>query len=168
MLKCIFLDRDGVINLDTNYAYKFSDIIWNKHIFKIIKFLKKNKIKICVVTNQSGIARGYFTEKDVKILHKKMNRYIFNKIGYKIDQFKYCPFLTNAKIEKYKKNSDDRKPNPGMINSYMKKKKLKKKNCIMIGDKRSDYLCGKKAGIKSFQIKNKNFLNLIKKEINNS
>ena len=168
MLKCVFLDRDGVINLDTNYVYKFSDIIWNKHIFKIIKFLKKNKIKICVVTNQSGIARGYFTEEDVKMLHKKMNLYIFNKIGHKIDQFKYCPFLTNAKIDKYKKDSYDRKPNPGMINSYIKKKKLEKKNCIMIGDKRSDYLCGKKAGIKSFQIKNKNFFNLIKKEINNS
>lgn len=165
MLKCVFLDRDGVINKDTKYVYKFSDIIWNKHIFKIIKLLKKKKIKICVVTNQSGVARGYFTENDINKLHGKMNKYIFKKTGYKIDRFKFCPFLKNAKIKKYNKNSNDRKPNPGMINSYIREKNLKKNNCIMIGDQKTDYICGKKAGIKSYIIKNKNFTNLIKRQI---
>ena len=164
MIKCVFLDRDGIINEDKGYIYKYSEITWNKYIFKIIKFLKKKRVKICVVTNQSGIARGYYTEKDVKKLHKLMNNHILKKTGYKIDKFKYCPYLKNAKIKKYNKDSYNRKPKPGMINSYIKEKKLKKNECIMIGDRKTDYVSGKRAKIKSYQIKNKNFFDLIKKK----
>lgn len=80
-----------------------------------------------MITNQSGVARGYYTEKQVIKLHKKMNNFIFKKTGYRIDNFEYCPYLRSAKIKKYKKNSYRRKPNPGMINDYLKKENLKKK-----------------------------------------
>jgi D-glycero-D-manno-heptose 1,7-bisphosphate phosphatase len=165
MIKCVFLDRDGIINKDTGYFYNYKKIIWNQDIFKTIKFIKKKKIKISVVTNQSGIARGYYKEKDVIKLHKQMNDYIYEKTGYKIDNFQYCPFLKNGKIKKYRKNSYYRKPNPGMINFYIKKEKLKKEECLLFGDRFIDIICAKKAGIKGFLIKNNNFYKFIKRKI---
>jgi D-glycero-D-manno-heptose 1,7-bisphosphate phosphatase len=165
MIKCIFLDRDGVINKDTGYFYEFSKIIWNKKIFKTIKFIKKKKIKICVITNQSGVARGYYTEKQVIKLHKKMNNFIFKRTGYRIDNFEHCPYLRSAKIKKYKKDSYRRKPNPGMINDYLKKENLEKKNCLLFGDRYTDILCAKNAGIKGYLTKNKDIYKLVKNKI---
>ena len=78
-IKCVFLDRDGVINKDTGYIKSYEEIIWKKNIFKTLEYIKLKKIYICVVTNQSGVARGYFKENDLIKIHRKMNEYIKKK-----------------------------------------------------------------------------------------
>lgn len=164
--KCVFLDRDGIINKDTGYVFNLSKIIWRRNIFKLIEFLKKNKFLICVVTNQSGVARGLFKKSDVTKLHKEMNYVIKKKTSFKIDNFYYCPFYENGSIKKYKRRSNLRKPNPGMILKYIKKKKLKKKNCLLFGDREIDLTCAKNAGIQGYKVKYKeNIFKFVKKKI---
>ena len=151
--KCVFLDRDGILNKDRGYVSNLSKIIWRRNIFKLIEFLKKNKFLICVVTNQSGIARGLFKNSDVIKLHKEMNYIIRKKTSFKIDKFYYCPFYEKGVIKKYRRKSILRKPHPGMVIKYIKKKKLKKKNCIMFGDREIDLICAKNAGIQGYKVK---------------
>ena len=145
-MKCFFFDRDGV--LIKNYGYFFNEkkIKWLNGAIKAIKILNENKIKVVIITNQSGIARGYFTEKQLKIFHKSMNLEL-KKYNAKIDMFYYCPFHPNGKIKKYVKKSNLRKPNNGMIKKALKEFNFKSSDCFMIGDQKSDYRCALKSNI---------------------
>jgi D-glycero-D-manno-heptose 1,7-bisphosphate phosphatase len=163
-IKCVFLDRDGIINKDTGYIKSYEEIIWKKNIFKTLRYIKLKKIYICIVTNQSGVARGYFKENDLIKIHKKMNAHIKQKINFKIDEIRYCPYLKESKIKKYKKDSMDRKPNPGMILKTIKKQNFNRSECIMFGDRKTDLIAAKKAGIKGFLITN-NLYSEVKKYI---
>jgi D-glycero-D-manno-heptose 1,7-bisphosphate phosphatase len=165
---CIFLDRDGVINKDTGYVKAYEEIKWTKNIFKAISFIKKRGIIICVITNQSGVARGFYKEKNIITLHKKMNDYIKRKTGYKIDNFEYCPYLEGGKISKYNLDSYRRKPKPGMITDFIKIKKIKKENCLLFGDKKTDLICAKRAGIKGYLVRNENLFSLLKKKLSSA
>ena len=160
-----FLDRDGVINYDFGYVSKFKNIKFTTGIFEGLRLLQKNFI-LCIVTNQSGVARGLFSEKELKLLNRKIIEKL-RKHKIKINHVEYCPYHKNSIIKKYKKKSFFRKPNPGMILKILKKYKINAKNCILIGDKSSDIKAGKKAGIKKIiYIMKKTILkNLLKKEL---
>ncbi len=162
MIKCFFFDRDGVLIKNYGYFCDKDKIKWLKGSFEAIKFLNKLSIKVVVVTNQSGIARGYYTEKKLNDFHNFMN-FILKKKKSKIDSFYYCPFHPSGKINKYKKNSNLRKPNNGMLLKAIKKYKLKPSECFMIGDKKTDYLCAKKTKV-NFEYK-KNYS--LDKQVNN-
>ena len=97
-----FLDRDGVINYDTGYLYKYEDFKLRPGVIKGLKLLIKKKYRIFIVTNQSGIAKGLFTEKDLKLLHQKMKKELRN-YKIKIDEIKFSPYHPQGKIKKYKK-----------------------------------------------------------------
>ena len=146
-----FLDRDGVLIKNYGYFCNKDKIKWLKGSFKSIKILNKLKIKVVVITNQSGIARGFYTEKKLREFHNFMNL-ILKKKQSKIDNFYYCPFHPSGKINKYKKASNLRKPNNGMLLKAIKKYKVKPSECFMIGDKKTDYLCAKKTKV-SFEYK---------------
>ena len=163
MIKIIFFDRDGVLIKDYGYVYKTSHLKWLKGSIKAIKYLNKNKIKIVVVTNQSGVGRGFYSEKDVIFFHKFMNKYL-SKYSAKIDKFIYSPFYNKSKLPEYKKKSNLRKPNNGMLKIGLKVFNLSSKNAFMIGDKRSDYIAAKKTKI-NFEFKKKNALDLQIKNI---
>ena len=162
MIKCFFFDRDGVLIKDYGYFFDKSKIKWLKGAINSIKILKRKKIKVIVVTNQSGIARGFFKENDLNKFHEQMNLELKKK-NAKIDKFYFCPFHPNGSVKKYSKKSNLRKPNNGMILQALNKFNLKNSECFMIGDKRSDYLCAKKSNIK-FEYKKKYSL---EKQINN-
>ena len=161
MIKGFFLDRDGVLIKNYGYFCNKDKIKWLKGSFNAIKILNLKKIKVIVVTNQSGIARGYFSEKKLNEFHKFMINQLYKK-KIKIDKIYYCPFHPKGIIKKYSKNSNLRKPNNGMILKAIKKYKLKPTECFMIGDKKSDYLCAKKSGIKFEYKKNFSLYNQIK------
>ena len=146
MIKCIFFDRDGVLIKNYSYLNDIAKLKWLKGTINSIKILNKKKIRVIVITNQSGVARGFFTEKELKKFHKKMNS-ILKKKKVTINQFFYCPFHPNGKIKKYKKKSNLRKPGNGMLLKAMKKFKLRPSECAMIGDQKSDYLCAKKSKV---------------------
>jgi D-glycero-D-manno-heptose 1,7-bisphosphate phosphatase len=167
--KIAFLDRDGVINsskFNNGYIGKIIDFRWIPGAKKTIQFLKKRGYKVVIVSNQSGVGRGYFNIKDVHVLH----RYISNelkKICTRIDRFYFCPFHKYAKIKKYKKNSCLRKPNNGMFHLVNKKWPVDKSRSFMIGDRSVDMKFAKKSKITGFLYKEKILFTFVKKKLKN-
>ncbi len=150
-IKIAFLDRDGVLNKNLNGGYVGNkrNFEWVKGAIDAIKLIKNFDYKIVVVTNQSGIARGYFLKKDVIILHKYMNN-ILKKHKTKIDHFLFCPCHINGIRKIFTKKSNLRKPNNGMFKIVAQKYNIDKKNSFMIGDQITDMQFAKKSGIKGF------------------
>lgn len=153
MIKAFFFDRDGVLIKNFHYNVNQKKIKWLKGAINSIKILNKKGIKVIVVTNQSGIARGFFKKKHLYNFHTHMNNLLFKKQA-KIDKFYFCPYHPKGIIKKYKKKSSLRKPDNGMIKIALRKFKLKPNDCFMIGDKQTDYLAAKKSKI-PFQFKKK-------------
>jgi len=153
-MKALFLDRDGVINEDYGYVYKKEDFKFKDGIFELLKHFKD--YKIFIVTNQSGIARGYYTEND---FHKLMNwvKEEFKQKGIEIVDINFCPHHPNITG-----NCECRKPNPGMILDLAKKYNIDLENSIMIGDKKSDIEAANKAGIKKTYLVKDNLSDIIK------
>jgi len=150
--KAIFLDRDGVINVDKGYVYKVEDIEFVDGIFEALKKVT-DKYRLIIVTNQSGIARGYYTESQFFkvmdfIIHK------FEDNGIKVDGYYYCPHHPSAAvIERYLHDCKCRKPKPGMLLKAAEDKGIILAESYMIGDKISDAEAGIAAGCRSILIK---------------
>ena len=162
--KALFLDRDGVINKNVGYVFSMKNFIWLKNVKKAIKYAYTKKYLIIVISNQSGVARGFYTENDVKKLHKEINKQL-RKINCKIHDFFYCPYHPKYGSKKYKKDSFLRKPNPGMILKAIKKWNIDKSKSIMIGDQKTDMIASKKAGLK-FIRKRYNLMREVKNKLN--
>lgn len=146
MNKALFLDRDGVINVEKNYVYKIEDFEFIDGIFELVKSYQENGFLIIVITNQAGIGRGYYTEED---FHKLNNWMIeqFKQRGIKITEVYYCPYHPTHGIGEYLKDSFDRKPNPGMILKAQDKYKIDLSQSVLIGDKESDIEAGERVGV---------------------
>jgi len=162
-----FLDRDGVINSsrpNNGYVGSLKHFKWVPGAVKAIKYLNDKNYKVVVVTNQSGVARGFFTIKDVKTIHSYIQKKL-KENDAKIDKFYFCPFHKDGIIKKYKKTSSLRKPNIGMFRLAQKKWSIDKKNSLMIGDQRTDMDFAKRAKIKGHLFNEKNLYKFIKKNI---
>lgn len=149
--KAIFLDRDGTINVDKDYLYKIEDFEFENGAKEGLKILNDLGYELIVVTNQSGIARGYYTEEDVEKLHEFMINELL-KIGVKIRYCYYCPHHPEKAIAKYNLNCSCRKPNPGMIYMGITDFNIDVAKSFMVGDKKSDVEAGRRAGIRSILI----------------
>lgn len=137
MNKAIFLDRDGTINVEKHYMYRSEDFEFVKNSELAIKKLKDLGYIIIVVTNQSGIARGYYTLDDVEKLHRFMNEQLMNKTGVMIDAFFTCP---HAEWEQCM----CRKPKVAMHNEAQKRFHIDYEKSYVVGDKTSDIKAAKK------------------------
>ena len=157
----VFFDRDGVLNKEIGYLYKIADFCWMDGAVEAIRYLNEHGFYVFVITNQSGIARGYYTEEDVLKLHHWMNEELA-KYNARIDDFFYCPHYKDGIIPKYSISCDCRKPNTGMIEQAMRKYVIDKKNSYVIGDKDSDVKCAENAGIKGVIFQNENLEKIIK------
>lgn len=135
--KAVFLDRDGVINKDFGYVYKFNQIKYINNIIKAIKLLNDNNFYVFVITNQSGIGRGYYSKRDVEKLHNLINLDL-NKNFAHIDEFVFAPYYKNSKIKFKIKDRLMRKPNTGMIDYLCDKWNIARDKSLIIGDKKSD------------------------------
>jgi len=154
--KVVFLDRDGVINKDTGYVYKIEDFKFIDGVFKACLHFKKLGFDIIIVTNQSGIGRGYFTQNEFD----KLNKYIkkeFLKNDIKILDVFYCPHKPEDKC-------NCRKPEIGMIEQALNLYNIDLKNSWMIGDKSSDIQLAINSNIKNSILINSTYID--KKEIN--
>jgi D-glycero-D-manno-heptose 1,7-bisphosphate phosphatase len=146
--RALFLDRDGVINTEINYLYKIEDFEFVDGIFDLCRAAVEHDYRIIVVTNQSGIARGYYGEADLEKLTKWMMRE-FAGYGIEISKVYACPHLIDADLEPYRCDCPARKPNPGMLLQAKEDFNLDLSKCIFIGDKASDMEAGLRAGIGS-------------------
>jgi len=141
MKKALFLDRDGVINKEINYLHKIDEFEFIDGIFELCKYYQGLGYLIFVVTNQSGIARGYYDENDFEILTDWMNQQFVNN-NIKIQKVYHCPHHENISGI-----CECRKPSAGMLLTAQIKYDLDLTNSIMIGDKERDIEAGLNAGL---------------------
>lgn len=151
MKKAIFLDRDGTINIEKDYLYKIADFEFIDGMPSAIQRWNKLGFLVIVVTNQSGIARGYYKEKDVEILHMYINEEL-SKYNAHIDKFYYCPHHPTEGKGKYLKNCNCRKPKTGLLERAIEENDIDISKSYLFGDKNSDLEAGKKLGIESFLV----------------
>jgi len=151
MKKAIFLDRDGTINVEKDYIYKSEDLVFEEGTIEALKTFKNLGYILIVVSNQSGIARGYFTEEDLNIFNNNMNE-ILKKNGVEITEFYCCPHHPDG-IGEYKKVCECRKPNNKMIEDAIKEYNIDREKSYMIGDKISDIGAGIKSNLKTVLVK---------------
>ena len=142
MIKALFLDRDGVINIEKNYLYKKEEFKFIDGIFELCRYYQNLGYIIVVVTNQSGIARDYYSKDDFNKLTSWMVQEFINK-NIDISKVYYCPHHPNITGE-----CSCRKPNPGMLFQAQKEFDIDLKNSIIIGDKERDIEAGIRAGLK--------------------
>ncbi len=139
--KAVFLDRDGVINVEKNYLYKIEDFEFIDGVFSSLKYLQQKGYKLFIITNQSGIGRGYYTQEDFDKLTSWMLQE-FEKNGIEILQVELCPHTPDAKCS-------CRKPLTGMIDNILENFNIDLEKSWLIGDKSSDIMCAKNANIKN-------------------
>ncbi|MDC0205312.1 HAD-IIIA family hydrolase [Pelagibacteraceae bacterium] len=161
----VFLDRDGTINYDDGYTYKFSEFRFRPFVLKGLKYLTEKKFLIFIVTNQAGIAKGKFKINDLNKLHNKLIS-LFIKKKIIINEIKYCPYHPEGIVKKYRKKTLYRKPGNLMIKDLIKKWNVDIKKSFMLGDRKSDELAAKKSKL-YYEYVEKNFFNQVKKIVNN-
>lgn len=145
MNKALFLDRDGVINIDYGHVYKAEDFVFYDGIFDICKKYQDEGYLIFVISNQAGIAKGMYQLEDLEKLDSYMKD-VFLKKEIKITNSYYCPHKSEDKC-------NCRKPEPGLILKAKNDYDIDLENSILIGDKMSDLEAGNKAGIKTLLFK---------------
>ncbi|MFT4253139.1 MAG: HAD family hydrolase [Caulobacter sp.] len=149
-LKAVFFDRDGVLNVDRGYVHDPADLEWIPGAREAVATLTAAGVRSIVVTNQSGVARGYYGEDAVHALHAHM-RGELAALGGEISAFYHCPFHKDAVVEAYRRDDHpDRKPNPGMILRGLAEAGLSPEDCVLVGDNDSDVEAARRAGMEGF------------------
>lgn len=151
----LFLDRDGVLNVDRGYVSRIDDFEWIEGAKTCIANFNRRGWYVFVVTNQSGIARGYYTEADMQALHDHMTEEL-KEAGAHIDRFYHAPWHEDGEIARYRKSSIDRKPGPGMLLQAMADFNVNREQSFLIGDKDTDIDAARAAGVGAFLFKGGN------------
>ncbi len=148
----VFLDRDGVINVDSGYVGHWRCFEFIEGAIKALSALSDNNFDIVIVTNQSGIGRGFYSEEDFINLSTKFLEFL-NKRQIYIQSIQYCPHYISSEQLQYAKDCDCRKPKPGMIRNAAAMHGIDLTRAYMIGDKLTDVIAAQAAGVgKSFLI----------------
>ena len=141
-----FLDRDGVLNVDRNYVHRPEQVEWIPGAIECVRRLNDLGYRVVVVTNQAGVAHGYYGEDSVHALHAWMSDRLAVH-GAFVDAFYYSPYHPEARIERFRRTHVDRKPGPGMILRALSDLDIDKNRSFLIGDKESDIAAAQSAGI---------------------
>ncbi len=149
MNKCVFLDRDGTINIDKGYLYLPSDLEFISGVPEALKMIKNKGFLLIVITNQSGVARGKYTIKDIEVFHNEINKQLLILSGVTIDAFYICPHHVLGTVPPYNKDCNCRKPKPELIYKAADDYSIDLKASYMIGDKDSDIDLGRQAHLKN-------------------
>lgn len=144
--KALFLDRDGVINVDRDYVSRIEEFEFVDGIFDLCRAAQRDGYTLVVITNQAGIARGYFTEADLATLTRWMID-AFARERVTIAKVYACIYHPEAPIERYRVDSFDRKPNPGMLLRARDELSIDLASSALIGDRLTDIEAGRRAGV---------------------
>jgi len=142
-----FLDRDGVLNEDHGYTHRVDDLVWMPGAREAIRLLNDRGYRVIVVTNQAGVARGFYDEDAIGIFHAGMQAQLA-EAGAFVDAFYHCPYHADGKVPAYTvEDHPDRKPNPGMILRALEDWHVDKDKSFLIGDKPSDMEAARRVGL---------------------
>lgn len=144
----VFIDRDGTLIEEVGYLKSPAQIRLVPGAHLAIQIFRSAGYRIMVVSNQSGVARGLFTEEHVRRVHNALAEKLA-ELNAPVDDFYYCPHLPDAPVPEYRKQCTCRKPGPGMLYKARADHQIDLKNSIMIGDKLSDVEAGKRAGTRT-------------------
>jgi D-glycero-D-manno-heptose 1,7-bisphosphate phosphatase len=150
--KTCFLDRDGVLIREVNYLSSPEQVSIFSEAINALKMLRKNGYKIIVITNQAGVARGYFTEQDVLEVHAEIDRQLLAE-NLSIDAYYYCPHHPDGVVDGYNIDCDCRKPKPSLILQAVKDFDIDLHKSFLIGDKVTDLLAADNAGCSAALVK---------------
>ena len=151
MKRAVFLDRDGTINIEKEYLNKVKDFEFIPGVPEAVRLLNQAGIMVVVVTNQSGVARGYYTEDDVENLHRHISHELESS-GAHVDAWLYCPHHPSGHGS-YALTCDCRKPLPGMFHEAARRYDIDLENSTMIGDKLADIEAGQAAGCRTILVR---------------
>lgn len=145
-VKAAFLDRDGVINRDCGYLHRIDDFQFAPNAVRGLQMLVEQGFVLVVVTNQSGIARGFYTEAAYRVLTRHMVREL-SAAGVVLTATSFCPHLPDASVARYRRDCECRKPRPGMLLDLAKRLVIDLSASILVGDRLSDIQAGRSAGV---------------------
>jgi D-glycero-D-manno-heptose 1,7-bisphosphate phosphatase len=145
--RALFLDRDGVVNVEVGYLHCAEEVRFVDGIFSLCRTAAALGYRLIVVTNQAGIARGYYTEADFHTLMKFMQAEL-DAEGVKLDAVYYCPFHPEHGVGEYKREHEDRKPGTGMLRRGAREFGISLADSVMIGDRCSDVAAANAAGLR--------------------
>lgn len=161
-----FLDRDGVINVDHGYVHRPERLEWVAGAPEAVRLLNEAGLAVIVITNQSGVARGFFGEADVKQLHLHMQEQLRAR-GAHVDAFYYCPHHPQGTVAPYAVACDCRKPKPGLLEQAARDFAIDRKRSFLIGDKDDDIAAAQAFGTRGikFDAKTQSLVEVVRKAI---
>lgn len=139
----VFLDRDGVLTVEKSYVRNLNEMEIFPYSKDAVRLIHEKGYLAIVISNQSGIARGYFTEDDLKLMNDELMRQT------DVDRIYYCPHHPEGKILEFRKICDCRKPKTGLIDKARNDFEIDMDNSYFVGDRSSDIKCGENAGIRT-------------------
>lgn len=144
----LFLDRDGVLNEDHGYVHRWEDFRWIDGARETVAAFNRARWLVFVITNQSGVGRGYYSEDQMQALHRRMDSDLA-EVGARIDAYYHAPQHPLAENEAYRHpNPPLRKPNPGMILQAFAEWHVDREASLLVGDKPSDIEAALRAGVR--------------------
>jgi len=160
----LFLDRDGTLNVDRGYTFRPADLVWQSEAREAVRHANRAGYYVFVVTNQSGVSRGFFTAADVEAFHAAMQDSLF-EIEAHIDALEWCPHHVDGTIEHYKKPCRRRKPAPGMIEDLAATWPVDLSRSLMIGDRDIDMEAAQAAGITGILFEGGSLLDIVQRHV---
>jgi D-glycero-D-manno-heptose 1,7-bisphosphate phosphatase len=145
--RALFLDRDGVVNEEVGYLHRAEEVRFVDGIFSLCRTAAGLGYRLIVVTNQAGIARGYYTEEDFEALMVFMRERLCAE-GVELDAVYYCPFHPEHGVGRYKREHEDRKPGTGMLRRGAREFDLELSESVLVGDRCSDVGAANAAGLR--------------------
>ena len=149
--RAVFFDRDGVLNVDSGYVFRPEDFVWRETAIASVKWLNDRGVLVFVVTNQSGVSRGFYAEEDVVGLHEHVQRTL-RGAGAHVDEFRYCPHHPEGTVEAFRIECACRKPRSGMIEYLIAKWALASESCLLFGDRASDIEAAQGANVRAILV----------------
>jgi len=159
-----FLDRDGILNRDDGYVHKSEDIVWIEGAIEAVRWLNEQGFYVFVITNQGGVAHGYYEEQHVHDLHDWMQQEM-QRHGAHIDAFEHCPFHPDGVVERYKLESELRKPQPGMILKLQREWTTDPRWSFVVGDRDSDVAAAIAAGVAGYKFEGGNLWKFLQERV---
>lgn len=160
----VFFDRDGVLNVDHGYVHRVDSFEWMPGAREAVKLCNDRGYLVFVVTNQAGVARGFYGVDAVEQLHGWMDEQLA-AIGAHIEEFQYCPYHVDATVPEFRGASDRRKPAPGMLLDCMRNWSVDEARSFLVGDQPSDLAAASAAGIRGYAFEGDNLLDFVERHL---